>query len=358
MSSSSLRAAARRLLLCLSLGLTGSGAVWAGAGVLTTEVTPLSPSVTYSSLASVSPARPALDTYVGYLVRIGNAGGNTINNVRFAGATTVTDAQERALFASIEGGAGCQIGADQTSISCDFGQLRSGEAVPAFVVFFKAPVKDTASPIPDGQTGACSSTDCVTFSGTTYYAEGTGGLDNSTPQNSTVNWSSSVTLGTFNPALVKSAVQKSGGRLFTGSGGLSVGNDRFATTVVVPAGAASTSAEIAESPEAVCSVLAECFSAVITIPGSFSPYLTIIVRVDASAIPKGTKIESVTVQYEGGDVGLCASPTTPRSDGLPCIAARRAYPGNSKQGTLFPVELENDFEWTLINTRNGSYKIF
>ncbi|MFT3954973.1 MAG: hypothetical protein QM722_11465 [Piscinibacter sp.] len=358
MSSTPLRAVARRLLLCCPLWLAGSGAAWAGAGVLTTTVTPLSPAVTYSSLASTSPARPALDTYVGYRVSIGNAGGNTINNVRFAGATTVTDAQERALFASIEGGAGCQIGADQISISCDFGQLRSGEAVPSFVVFFKAPVKDTVSPTPDGVAGACASTDCVTFSGVTYYAEGTGGLENSTPQNSTVAWAAPVTLGTFNPTLVKSAVQKSGGKLFTGSGGLSIGTDRFATTVVVPSGAVSTTAEIAESTEAVCSVLAECFSTVITIPGTFSPYLTIIVRVDAAAIPKGTKIESVTVQYEGGDVGLCASPTTPRSDGLPCIAARRAYPTNSKQGASFPVELENDFEWTLINTRNGSYKIF
>jgi hypothetical protein len=358
MSSSCLRATARRLLLCLPAWLAVHGSAWAGAGELTTVVTPLAPAVTYSSMASTSPVRPALDTYVGYLVRIGNAGGNTINNVRFVGATTVTDAQEQALFASVDGAAGCQTGADQTSISCDFGQLRSGESAPPFVVFFKAPVKDSVSPTPDGQAGACTSTDCVTFSGITYYAEGTGGLENSTPQNSTVTWSSSVTLGTFNPALVKSAVQKSGGKLFTGSGGLSVGDDRFATTVVVPAGAVATTAEIAEVSEPVCSVLSSCFTSVITIPGIFSPYLTITLRLDVAAIPKGTKIESVTVQYEGADVGLCASPTSPRSDGLPCIAARRAYPNNSKQGTLFPIELENDFEWTLINTRNGSYKIF
>lgn len=342
-------------LACLPLM---PGIAQAGAGVLTTEVTPLSPEVTYSSLASASPARPALDTYAGFLVRIVNGGGNTINNVRFVGSSTVTDAQERALFASLDGATGCQVGADQTSLSCDIGQLRGGEAAPAFVVFFKAPVKDTVSPTPDGQAGACASTDCLRFSGITYYAEGTGGLENSTPQNSTAPWSAEVTLGTFNPTRVKSAVQKSGGRLFTGSGGLSVDADRFATTVVVPPGTLATTAEIAEISEPVCSVLSECFSTVITIPGTFTPYLTIIVRVDAAAIPRGTKIESVTVQYEGGDVGLCASPTTPRSDGLPCIAARRAYPGNSKQGSSFPVELENDFEWTLINTRNGSYKIF
>lgn len=352
----SVRRWARLLALaCLPLA---NGIAQAGAGVLTTEVTPLSAEVTYSSLASTSPARPALDTYAGFLVRIVNGGGNTINNIRFVGASTVTDAQEKALFASVDGATACQIGADQTSLSCDLGQLKSGEAAPSFVVFFKSPVKDTLSPTPDGQAGNCDSTDCLNFSGITYYAEGTGGLENSTPQNSTQAWSASVTLGTFNPTRVKSAVQKLGGRLFTGSGGLSVDADRFATTVVVPPGTLATTAEIAEVSEPVCSVLTQCFSSVITIPGSFSPYLTIILRVDAAAIPKNVKIDSVTVQYEGGDVGLCASPTTPRSDGLPCIAARRAYPGNSRQGASFPVELENDFEWTLINTRNGSYKIF
>jgi hypothetical protein len=344
------------VLLCALPAL--HGLAHAGAGVLVTEVTPLSPAVTYSTLATAAPARPALDTYVGYRVRIVNEGGNTINNVRFVGASTVTDAQELAPVSSVEGAAGCQVGADQISLSCHIGQLKGGERAPDFVVFFKAPVKDAVSPTPDGQAGACASTDCVSFSGVTYYAEGTGGLENSTPQNSAQSWSSSVTLGTFNPALVKSAVQKSGGRLFTGSGGLSLGTDRFATTVVVPSGATSTTAEIAEASEPVCSVLTECFSSVITVPGSFDPYLTIILRLDVAAIPKGTKIESVTVQYEGLDVGLCASPTSPRSDGLPCIAARRAYPGNSKQGSAFPIELENDFEWTLINTRNGSYKIF
>lgn len=334
------------------------GLAHAGAGVLVTEITPLSPAVTYSSLASASPARPALDTYVGYRVRIANEGGNTINNVRFVGAATVTDAQEQALFNSVDGAVSCQSGADGVSLSCDIGQLRAGESAPGFVVFFKAPVKDTVSPTPDGQSGACATTDCVTFAGTTFYAEGTGGVPNSQPINSTVNWSSQVTLGTFNPTLVKSAVPRAGARLFTGDAALTTGGDRFSTTVVVPSGTVPTTAEIAETTQTVCSVLTECFISTITAPGSFSPFLTIVLRVDQAVIPKGTKIQSVSVQYEGEDVGLCASPTTPRTDGKPCIAERRAYPNNSRSGALFPVELENDFEWTLINLGNGSYKIF
>lgn len=333
------------------------GLAHAGAGVLTIEVTPLSPSVTYSTLATTSPARPALDTFVGYRVRVANESGNTINNVRFVGASSVTDAQERAAISSIEGAVSCQVGADGVSLSCDLGQLKAGQAAPEFIVFFSAPVKDTVSPTPDGQSGACATTDCVTFGGTTFYAEGTGGL-NSPPQNSTVNWSSQVTLGTFNPTLVKSAVPRGGARLFTGDAGLTNGTDRFSTTIVVPPGTLATTAEIAETSQTVCSVLTECFVSSITAPGTFSPYLTIVLRVDQAAIPKGTKIQSVSVQYEGEDVGLCASPTTPRNDGKPCIAERRAYPANSRSGALFPAELENDFEWTLINLGNGSYKIF
>lgn len=340
---------------CLPLS---SGLVHAGAGVLRTDVAPLAPSVTYSTLATTSPARPALNTFVGYRVRIANNGGNTINNVRFIGGSTVTDAQERATISSIEGPVSCQIGADEVSLDCDIGQLKGGEAAPEFIVFFAAPVKDAGSPLPDGQAGACDTSDCVTFAGTTFYAEGTGGVGSSQPINSTVEWGSQVTLGTFNPTVVKSAVPRSGARLFTGDAGLTSGADRFSTTIVVPSGAVATTAEIAETSQAVCSVLTECYVSAITAPGTFSPYLTIVLRVDQAVIPKGTKIQSVSVQYEGEDVGLCASPTTPRTDGKPCIAERRAYPGNSRSGALFPVELENDFEWTLINLGNGSYKIF
>lgn len=335
-----------------------SGVAHAGAGVLVTEVTPLSPSVTYSTLATTSPVRPALDTFVAYRVRIANESGNTINNVRFLGASSVTDAQERARFSSIDGAVACQVGADGLSLDCSIGQLKGGEAAPEFIVFFKAPVKDAVSPTPDGQPGACATTDCVTFAGTTFYAEGTGGLTNSQPQNSAVNWSSQVTLGTFNPALVKSAVPRGGARLFTGDAALTTGTDRFSTTIVVPSGTVPTTAEIAETSPGGCSVLTECFVSTITAPGSFSPFLTIVLRVDQAVIPKGTKIQSVSVQYEGEDVGLCASPTSPRTDGKPCIAERRAYPSNSRSGLLFPAELENDFEWTLINLGNGSYKIF
>lgn len=356
-----LNARASAALLSLA-GVLLPMSVQAGAGNLTTTVTPLTPAVTYSSLATTSPARPALDTYIGYAVSIANGGGNTINNISFTGSTLVTDLDEKAVFSSAEG-ATCTTAAGGTSINCAIGQLKAGVTFPTFVVFFKAPVKDTASPLPDGSAAQCATTDCVAFGGITYYAETTGGAT-SPVDNSVAEWTTgAVTLGTFNPTLVKSAVPKSGGNLFTGSGGVTSGADPFATSVIVPAGTSYTTAEILETPDGVncTNNFTACFRSDITIPGSFSPYLTIVLRQDASTILKGTKIESVLIQYTDSsavvhDLGLCASPTSPRTDGVPCIARRTYYKSSRTPG--WTPDLDGDFEWTLINLKNGSYKVF
>jgi len=345
-----LSGAPRCAAVVLSALLAAPLTALAGAGTLTTVVTPLSLAVTYSSPAT--PGAPALDTYVGYTVSVANTGGNTINDVRFTGTARATDADEQVAFSSADGRSCSASGA---AIECTMGQLKAGQAVPVFAVFFKAPVRDSVSPLPDGS-------DLLSFAGTTFYAEGTGG-PNSVPQNSTVAWTAAaVTLGTNNPALVKSAVQRSGGKLFTGEGGVSSGSDPFTTTVTVPASASYTTAEINESPDNInCgNNFNACFRSDITIPGSFNPYLTIVLRQDASTILKGTKIESVLIQYAGSAgtqfVGLCANATTPRSDGVPCIASRTYYKNSRTPG--WTPALDGDFEWTLINLGNGSYKVF
>lgn len=341
------------LALLALAALTASGGARAGAGVITTVVTPLAANVTYSVPAQAAPARPALNTLIGYTVAIGNAGGNTVNDIQFLGSGSVTDPQESLVIDSVDG-ASCVIGADQRSLSCAIGQLKAGESAPAFAVFFKAPVADTVSPQPPGL-------DQVAFAGTTVYAEGYGG-PTSPPQNSIAAWAAgAVTLGTSNPTLVKSARAKNGGLIFTGSGGVTTAADPFATAVTIPAAGTIGTAEIAESSGTTDCLnnFSTCFQSSITIPGEFSPYLTIVLRQDASTILKGTKIESVLIQYTGESgtivVGDCASPTTPRSDGLPCIARRTAYKNRNVPG--WTADLDGDFEWILINTRNGSYKV-
>jgi hypothetical protein len=344
----------------------------AGAGDVTTTVTPLSQQVTYSRAASGR--NPALTTYVGYTVSIGNAptNTNTINNIRFTGTATTTDTDEQLVFSSADGATCTTTNAQGTAIECQIGQLRAGQQFPTFAIFFVAPQKDTVSPLPDGNLADCTNTDCAKFSGITYYAEGTGGLPNSVPQNSTVNWTAdNVALGTSNPILVKSALPKSGGTLYTGDGGVPAPSNKFTSLVTSPSYTTYTTAQIAISNATSinCTSLGNfnnCYGSDVTIPGlafaaGSGKYLTIVLRIDASNIKAGTKINNVLVQYTDSsnntqNVGDCASPTTPRSDGIPCIAKRIYYKNRGTQG--WTPDLDGDFEFQLINLNNGRYDLF
>lgn len=349
-------AAAAVALSCVAPGLA-----LAGAGQIVATVTPLTEAVTYSVPATAT--RAALDTFVGYRVQVANVGGNTVNRVVFRGRVAATDKQERPTFSSAEG-ATCKKDDDGDEIRCSLGRLAAGQAYPEFTVFFKTPAKDAASPLPDGDAANCAQTDCLSFSGKVMYGEGHDDDHKSRPRNSTSAWAATaVTLGTFNPSLVKTAVQRTGGTVFTGSGAVPTTDDRFTTAVAVPASPTYTTAQIQEELESqFCSNnFSDCYRTDVTIPGVFSPYLTIVLRQDKSTILKGAKIEGVLVKYFADDgsfhfVGDCASPTTPRSDGLPCVARRTHYSSSSVPG--WTPDLDGDFELVLINLKNGSYKVF
>ncbi len=333
-----------------------------GAGVITTVVTPLSSRVTYSTDATASPARAALVTSVGYTVSITNRGRETVNHIHFTGRTSVTDRNEKATFSSVDGGYECHH--DRTSVDCEIGQLRAGQSAATFAVFFNAPVKDTVTPIPDGVVNACAVTDCIAFSGTTDRGEGSDD-SRSDRERSAGFWAAApVALGTTNPDRIKSAVPKSGGTYFTGAAGVPTAADNFTTSIVVPAGPTYTTAEIVETPLSLpenpnCHTFITCYKSQLTIPGAFSPYLTIVLRQDASNIKPGMSINSAVIFYDdehGFRIVLdCASPTTPRIDGLPCIAKRVTYSNAEVPG--WTPELDGDFEWTLINIKNGGYTI-
>ncbi len=350
-------------LLVAASSLAGASTAIAGAGIVNTSVTPLAPNVSYS----VAGARPML-AYIGYLVTVSSdpANTNTINNVVFTGTASATDAAEKPEFLSAEGASCTTTNADRTAISCSLGQLRAGQTYPAFAVFFKSPVK-----VVNG-TADAPGTDFALFSGITYYAEGTGGLENSIPQNSTTAWNAAiVTLGTTSPTTIKSSVPRSGGNFFTGSG-ISTGDDPFATSVTVPAATTFTAqATIAEntfttvvsgSTTLACSSFSPCYQSKVTLPGAFS-FLQIVLRQDASTINPGVKIGNVLIWYEGsggagdsyrGYIGLCPTPTTPVA-GQPCIASFKHYKNRSVPG--WTTALDGDFEWTIIANENGGYTV-
>lgn len=362
------------VLLFATLG--GVTSAHAGAGLITTTVEPLSPAVTYSSTNADPAPSGALITHVGYRVTIRNDGGNTVNNIRFTGTTTVTDPQEAAIFSSAEGATCVTTNAAKTAISCSIGQLTAKVSYPTFAVFFRAPAKDGAMPVtPNGIAGACDTTDCVKFSGAVLYAEGTGGL-NSPPDNSIKEWSTGdVTLGTFNPTLVKSGVPKAGGLYYTGNGAIPNGTDKFATSVKVPASIGYTTVEILETastdpqpPPALTpctnTYFYTCYQSDITVPlpadvAAFD-YLTIVLRQAKENIKPGTKIESIVIYYLATPnstpiiIGDCASPTTPNLDYTPCIAKRTYYKSSKVEG--YTDALDGAFEWLLIGKRNGSYR--
>jgi len=348
-------------ILFAAATLGAASSAFAGAGVVTTTVTTLAPNVSYST----SGTKP-LVTYIGYLVTVGSdaANTNTINNIAFTGTASATDLAEKPTFDSAEGATCTTTNTDKTAISCAIGQLRAGQTYPTFAVFFKAPVK-VVNGVADNPTE-----DKAAFSGITYYAEGTGGVQ-SPPQNSTVPWSAAdVLLGTPSPVNVKSSVPKLGGNFFTGSG-VTTTDDKFATLVTVPTAATYTAeasideATFTTGPSGgtapitlTCASFTPCYQSAVTVPGTFA-YLTVILRQDASTIPKGLQIGSVNIWYDGSDavgdsyhgyLGACPSPTTPLSD-QPCIASSKYYKNKGVSG--WTPDLDGDFEWTIITNKNG-----
>jgi hypothetical protein len=327
--------------------------------VIATQVLRLWESASYSKEATTSPARPALQTYVGYRMEVANVGGNTTNNVRVRGSAVTVDGGVKLRFSSAEGATCATTNVEGTDIECTLGQLRAGQAHPQFVVFFRTPV---APPAP-------TATQAVAFSGTTLYSEGTGGPD-PVWANSTQPWiaDGSVSLDAPSGVSVKSVVQRSGGMLFTGDGGISTAADPFTTSVVVPPSATFTTALITESAETVnCTFFTACNVSQVSIPGQFSPYMTIVLRQDASSIVSGTKLGSVVVYYLDDaappgtpymPLGACASPNTPNEGalyGVPCIAESKHYKSRKVPG--WTLDLDGDFEWTILNRKNGGYKV-
>ena len=335
---------------------------FAGAGSITTTVTPLQTKVTYSTSAQM--------IYVGYRVAIGNTDGNTINHIRFTASASVTDPAELATFDSAEGATCVTTNAAKTAIECWIGQLPAGVSYPTFAVFFKAPAKIL---IGVADTGL----DYVNLSGDMVYAEGPSG-GNPAP-NSVVPWATpllpvQVQLGTASDTDVRSGVPKAGGTFFTGIAGVSSGGDRFTTRVTVPEVAAFSTAQIIESefasiasiPSIICTNFTKCWQSDITIEGnnatnSYLPYLTIVLRQDALNIKSGVKIGSVIVWYLASatsgpyQVGDCATGPQPILGGLPCIAKRTYYKNSSVSG--WTPELDGDFEWQIISLKNGRFTL-
>ena len=343
-------------------GLAGvTTGAFGAAGLTSANVDPLSPVVTYSRAAN-PPRISALTTYIGYPVVVNNTSGNTINNVVFEGTITIADAQEIATFSSSDG-ASCAVvpptaPGNSVTVRCPIGQLKAGQSTQPFSIFFVAPQQDDVSPLAAGM-------DYAEFAGIIITAEGA--EKGNSPNDSVDDWSATnVGLGTPNVMEVKSAVPKSGGSFFTGDGCITglLGGDPFTTSVVVPSSGIIAKASILEAPTNATSNFVTSYKTTLDIidaststTADFSPsLLRIVLRMDAKNILKGTKIDSVVIQYNGVTVLNCPTPTTVTSPGTPCIAERKAYRNRGVPG--WTPDLDGDFEWTILNTTNGVFEFF
>jgi len=348
-------------------GLAGvTTSAFGAAGLTSANVDPLSPVVTYSRDA-IPPRIAALTTYIGYTVVVNNTSGNTINNVVFEGTITIADQEEIATFSSSDG-VSCAVVPPTTlgnsvTVRCQIGQLKAAQSTQPFSIFFVAPKQDDASPLPDGE-------DYAEFAGSIITAEGAD--KGSSPNDSVDPWSTTnVALGTPNATVVKSAVPKGGATFFTGIGGITglLGGDLFTTSVVVPSSGIVARASIAEEQTLQTSNFITGYATQLDIidartgtTADFSPsLLRIVLRMDAANIVKGTKIQSVVITYKKSEseptktVLDCPSPTTVTEVGVPCIAERKYYRNRSVPG--WSLDLDGDFEWTLLNSTNGRFSI-
>ncbi len=338
----------RRSLAAIACTFVLPGAALAAAGILNTAVVPVVDGVTYSQAA------PVLNTYLAYTVTVVNGGANTINTVRFTGQASAVGGAASPAYVSVDllpEDACRQVAA---TVECDLGTLRAGQT-SEFVLFFSAPLA------PAGNAAGAAQ-----FKGITYYGEGDKDAPGSV-QNSAVAWASAdVGLGTNNPSLVRSVVRKSGGTLFTNLNGIGTAAQPLAATVTVPAGEAYTTAQIAIGPQTqfTCNSFKTCDRAEITVPGSFFPYMRVLLRQAKDNLAPGAKIDGVLVWYEGSDfagyIGDCPALNTPIYDpaagtSVPCINARRFYKNSRSPG--WTPELDGSFEIEVIQNENGSFNM-
>lgn len=327
------------------------------------------PSVTvFSSTTQQTPS-----TYVGYVFTLTNGGGSELNRIRLSGQISPSTNLTAITVPDIDVGlpSACTLlpsvaNANALTLTCDFG---TGVILPKTTLTIPVIVK-----VPQYTSGytpaAAGADDFVKFEYTALFREGKSTTGSPT-SDGVLTSMTKTPVAALSESSVKSLVISNGGDFFTGKNGATNStSDVFSTSVHVPTlttGAGTfTTATILEEPFSVgCTNFKTCYGSQLTIPGNFDPYLTIVLRQDAANIKPGTKIETVLIDYtdDAGvlfkNIGLCASypniPYVPTA-GVPCIAKRVYYKNNKVLG--WTIDLDGDFEWTLINKKNGGYKVF
>lgn len=242
---------------------------------------------------------------VGYQVSFANTSGQVVNNFIFTGATVVEDASVPAPLDTVAGPLPAACAAlSSTVVRCDFGALRPGES-RSFTLVYRTPTAGSA----------------LRFDNLLTYKEGS----NDNPASSTPNDSKAQPVVTSLLAVLDKEragtyFTSAGGRLATGSNGVTTTADKFSTAVVVPAWVApSLGVEILEDtnltvPSCSAAYQNECRSAAVRAGGSFpaaasgsreeraAALLKLYLRLDAKALKGNFDINLIEVWYEPGEL--------------------------------------------------------
>lgn len=336
-----------RLLLAASLSSPWAAQVAQGQ---TTDpfATLAAPSVPATVTVSQSGDVATPTTYVAYLVSLTNVSSRQISTISISGSVGVQGNLLAPVITSIGATDFCQKTA--TTFSCSFAALDPG-AVQVIPVVVAVPTYSAAA---DG-------TEAIKVAYTATFKNGNTSSSSQSSFGTLMNTTTTL-VAPLSAVSVKSLVIPGGGSFFTASNGISTPLAPLTTYVTVPpfTDADYTTAALDREDNTFCSNFKKCYAAKVSIPGYFDPYLTIVLRQDATNIKNGTKIESVLIKYTSDDnsivdrvLQMCASPTTPRSDGVPCIAKTTYY--KSPKNPPPTPEFDGDFEWTIINHKNGRY---
>jgi hypothetical protein len=368
----------KSVLFALAVSTVSAAALSAQDPNVYATVTAIDPTaVTQSRVVTLkNGATTTMTTYAAYQVVVTNNTTNALNNAYF-NATAVNDTSPPVAvvfdsFVDTSGTVACNT--PTTSLNCTLGNLAPKTTSATFLVIVRAPTsgaKISLSFSSGGYEGGSGPNSCCSYPGS----------------NSGISLIDPTTDTTFNTHAL-SLLTKVGGTFFTGYAAVPSSTAPFGTRLNVPSnltlpgGYSTALIDIpAVDPTCTSANLQNCQQSNLTIPTSstdttplqFSPCdasdattydtcLNIILRVDSSQIKPGVKIGNVQIYYSHPDT---TDPTTLVSEqvypcsvslALPCIRSSVYYKNKTVPG--WSLELDGDFEWTVINDRNGSYKVF
>jgi hypothetical protein len=296
------------------------------------------PNVTLS--VSGAPGSVSLGHYVAYTATISNGDTNNVTHLTLTAPAASSTAPFPLTYVSASPSTGSCSPPPALPLTCSFGSLRSG-ATDTVTFIFRVPASLPAS-------GAG-----VSFTAQASFDEGPS--DQNSSHGDTKLASAATSLGAVGNDFVSGFVPFSLGDDLVTAGdltGASNGNPQKTTLSVAALAAQSLGAtgavqEVAHPSDdktSDCQAVFSCFvqTSFVTLPGVFSPPLTLSFRFDASEVPPGVTKAKLRMFHNGALVPLCTTPDI-LSPGPTCQSSTTSFD-------------DKDLGALLLSSTNGSYR--